>query len=103
MANPIILSVTGVGNSQWIMPDWRAVPFAVALNVYVSGTITYTVQDTPDDCMVGTPSNINNHPTLAALSAQATGNYAFPVRGIRLNTSAGSGTATLIIVQGEAI
>jgi hypothetical protein len=102
MANTIVLSQTGVGSTVWTMPDWRQVPFALGLTVGVSGTVNYTVQDTPEDIMVtAVPTVINAHPTLAALAVQATGNYAFPVKGIRLTVNSGTGTATLYINQGE--
>jgi hypothetical protein len=39
-----------------------------------------------------------NHPTLTG-SVASNSNIAYPATGIRLNTSAGTGTATLTIIQ----
>ena len=103
MANPVSVSQTGVGRSTVVAPDWRLNPFAVSVYCIVNGTVTYTVQDTPDDPMVGAPTNWFNHPTLAALSASANGNYAFPTRGISVNVTAGTGTVTMVIIQGAGI
>lgn len=103
MANPVIVSQTGVGRSTVVAPDWRVNPFAVSIYVVVNGTVTYTVQDTPDDFPNVVPTNWFNHPTLAALTANGSGNYAFPTRGISVNVTAGTGTATLYVIQGVGI
>lgn len=99
---PIILSVTGVGNSGVYPVDLYISPSNMGLAVVVSGTITYTVQYTFDDVFAKgyNPSSGNwfNHPTLTG-SASLNSNIAYPVTGIRLNTSAGTGTATLTIIQ----
>lgn len=99
MANQVILTQTGVGSTRVHMPDWRENPFSVSLQVLVTGTVNYTVQDTPDDCMAAVPTNFFNHPTLAAQTAAAESNYQYPVFGIRLTVNSGTGTATLIITQ----
>ena len=43
---PVVLSVTGVGNSVPDPLDHFLTPFNVSLAVVVTGTITYTVQYT---------------------------------------------------------
>lgn len=100
---PASITVTGVGNSAVYPADHYVSPFNIALNVVVSGTITYTVQYTFDDVFAANfnPSTANwtNHPTLTSLSATKDSNIAYPVRGIRLTTSAGTGSATLTIIQ----
>lgn len=100
---PITYSVTGVGTSNVCPADHYVSPFNVALNVVVSGTVTYTVQYTFDDVFAANfnPSTANwtNHPSLTAQSVTKDSNIAYPVRGIRLNVSAGTGTATLTIIQ----
>jgi len=97
---PVVVSVTGVGNSPVIPMDFRAQNFNVGIGVVVSGTVTYTVQHTFDDVYntAVTPTWFNNA-TLASLSANADGNYAFPVRAVRLNVSAGTGTATMTLIE----
>lgn len=78
-------------------------PFNVGFGIVVSGTITYTVQHTFDDVWSPTfnPATANwfDHPTIASQTANADGNYAFPVAAIRIKSTAGTGTATLTIIQ----
>ena len=100
---PVTVSQTGVGTTRVIPLDHYISPFNVGLGVSITGTVTYTVQHTFDDVFA---DNYNpatgtwfNHPTLALLTASSDGNYAFPVRGIRLNVTAGSGTVRLTAIQ----
>jgi hypothetical protein len=78
-------------------------PFNVGFAVTISGTVNFTVQHTFDD--VYSPSFDPttavwfDHPTIASLAANADGNYAFPVAGIRLKVNSGGGTATLVLLQ----
>ena len=101
---PVVLSVTGVNNSGVYAVDNYISPSNMGLAVVVSGTITYKVQYTFDNVFAqgysptaGT-STWFDHPTLTG-SASANSNIAYPVTGIRLTTTAGSGTATLTIIQ----
>jgi hypothetical protein len=98
------LSVTGVGNSAVFPVDTYVAPTNMGLAVVVSGAITYKVQYTFDnvfaagyDPTAGT-STWFDHPTLVGTTSQNS-NVAYPVTGIRLITTAGSGTATLTIIQ----
>ncbi len=81
--------------------DYRNAPATVALGVKISGTVTYLVEYTFDDVFdpafnPGT-ANWRPHPTLSG-SADADSNLAYPARGIRIRTTAGTGSATLTIV-----
>lgn len=100
---PVTYSITGVNNSPVWPADHYVSPFNVGLNVVVTGTITYTVQYTFDDVFApgfsAASANWTNHPSLTTQSATKDSNIAYPVRGIRLTTSAGTGTATLTIIQ----
>jgi hypothetical protein len=100
---PVTYSITGVGNSAVYPADHYVSPFNIALNVVVTGTITYTVQYTFDDVFASNftaaSANWTNHPSLTAQTATKDSNIAYPVRGIRLTTSAGTGTAALTIIQ----
>jgi len=100
---PVTYSITGVGNSAVYPADHYVSPFNVALNVVVTGTITYTVQYTFDDVFAknftASSANWTNHPTLTDQTTTKDSNIAYPVRGIRLTTSAGTGTAALTIIQ----
>jgi len=101
---PVNFSLTGVGNSAVYPVDNYISPSNMGLAVVVSGTITYKVQYTFDnvfadgyDPTAGT-STWFDHPTLVGTTSQNS-NIAYSVTGIRLITTAGTGTATLTIIQ----
>jgi len=100
---PITLAATGVSSSSVAPMNVNTSPFNVGFGVTVSGTITYKVQHTFDDVWSSTfnPATANwfDHPTITGLSAAADGNYAFPVTAIRLTNTAGTGTATMRLLQ----
>lgn len=83
---------TGVGASDTIRildtSDIR-----VAYEVIVSGTVTYSVQHT-----IGGSVYRDNTDTAAQTTSQE-GNYVMPIKGVRINVTAGSGTATLHVNQ----
>ena len=98
---PVVKIVAGAGNSAPIVMDHYRTPFNVGFSVSVGGTATYTVQHTFDDVLdtAVTPTWIN-HPVIASLSAGADGNYAFPVRAIRLSVAGGAtGNTVLTLIQ----
>jgi hypothetical protein len=82
----------GVGASEAIdvidTNDVR-ISYAVAL----SGSVTYTIQHSLDGITF-----FDNSDNAAQTTAQD-GNYVFPVRSIRVNHTAGAGTATLHVRQ----
>jgi hypothetical protein len=100
---PVTVSQTGVGSSTVVIPDYMLNPFNIGVAVKVTGTVTYTVEHTFDEVFAPTFSPASAtwfaHTTLASLSANAVSNYAFAVRGIRVTVTAGSGTASLTLVQ----
>jgi archaellum component FlaF (FlaF/FlaG flagellin family) len=68
--------------------------------VVVSGTVNYTIQHTFDDIFDASVTPVwFNHPTIASLAVNADGNYAFPVRAIKVLVNSGAGTATLTAIQ----
>jgi hypothetical protein len=98
---PITLTKTGAGaSSSMAVTDHYQTPFNVGIGVVVSGTVNYTIQHTFDDVLNSavTPTWFS-HPTLLNLTANADGNYAFPVRGIRVLVNSGAGTATATVIQ----
>ncbi len=99
---PIVFTVTGVGSSNPYPVDTYISPSNMGLAVIVSGTITYKVQYTFDDVFasnyVAASGNWFDHPTLTG-STSANSNIAYPVTAIRLTNTAGTGTATLTIIQ----
>jgi hypothetical protein len=97
---PIVLSQTGTGQTGAVPLDIDANPFNVGIGVVVSGTVTYTIQHTFDDVFDATVTPTwFDHASLAAATASADGNYAFPVTAVRVSVSAGTGTATATILQ----
>ena len=92
------VSKTGTGSSSAIVMNTNISPFNVGFGVIATGTVNYTVQHTFDDPATGF-STWFSHPTVASQSANADGNYAFPVTGIKVLVNSGSGTAQLKLVQ----
>lgn len=92
------VSKTGVGSSSAIVMNTNISPFNVGFGVVASGTVNYTVQHTFDDPAVGF-TTWYSHPTVAGEVANADGNYAFPVTGIKVLVNSGSGSATLNLIQ----
>lgn len=97
---PVVVAKTGAGSSSIMPMDHYQSPFNVGIGVVVTGTVNYTIQHTFDDIQNAavTPTWFS-HATLAAQTASADGNYAFPVRGIKVLVNSGSGTATATIIQ----
>lgn len=74
-------------------------PFNVGFGVTISGTPTYTVQHTFDNPWETTSPVWFDHPTVSGETANADGNYAFPVAAIKVAVTSGTGTATLTVIQ----
>ena len=100
---PVYVSVTGVGVSPPVPMDARKAPFTAGVAVVVTGTVTYSVQHTYDDITLTTfnPSTANwFNSVLNGATANGEVHYDVPVRAIRLNVTAGTGTAQMQIIQG---
>ena len=98
---PQSVTLTAVGTSQALPADHYITPFNIGLGLVISGgTPSVSVQHTFDDIFNAsvTPTWFN-HPSMNAVTASVDGNYAFPVRAVRLNYGAGPGTAVLTIIQ----
>jgi hypothetical protein len=86
------VSQTGVGASEDIkIQDTN--DFRVAYAVAVVGTVTYTVQHTLDGVTWFDNSDTKNQ------TVPKDGNYVLPVAAVRVNVTAGTGTATLHVRQ----
>jgi hypothetical protein len=97
---PITISKTGTGSSSMAVLDHYQSPFNVSVGVVVSGTVNYTIQHTFDNVLAeGVTPVWFSHPTLASQAANADGNYAFPVRAIKVLVNSGTGSATATIIQ----
>ena len=92
--------------------NWRQEQFHVSLGVNISGTIDYTVQHTFDrlhpqvnNTADAAPSTFTwwPHASLVTNTADADGNYAFPVTATRLliNSLTAGATIAFHIVQGN--
>jgi hypothetical protein len=93
-----IVSKTGTGSSSALVMNTNQTPFNVGFGVVVTGTVNYSVQHTFDDPAVGFTTWFS-HPTVASQAANADGNYAFPVTGIKVLVNSGDGKATMNLVQ----
>jgi hypothetical protein len=75
-------------------------PFNVGVGVVVSGTVNYTIQHTFDDVFDSTVTPTwFNHPSLTAQAVSADGNYAFPIRAVKILVNSGTGSATATVIQ----
>lgn len=92
------VSQTGAGSSSALVVNTNTNPCNVGIGVLVTGTVNYTVQHTFDDPASGF-STWFSHPSLVSLAANADGNYAFPITGVRITVNSGSGTAQMKFVQ----
>jgi hypothetical protein len=99
---PVTTAQTGTGSSSTIPLDHKTSPFNVGFGVVASGTVTYKVQHTFDECITATPTTWFDHADVITKTANADGNYAFPVRGIRVTVTAGTGSATMTVIQAGA-
>jgi len=92
------VSRTGVGSSDALVMNTNISPFNVGFGVIATGTVDYTVQHTFDDPAVGFTTWFS-HPTVAAQTSDADGNYAFPVTGIKVLVNSGAGSVTMNVIQ----
>lgn len=100
------VSKIGIGSSSLIVINTNTNPINVGFGVVVAGTPTYTVQHTFDNVFAEgfDPASAVwfDHPTITGKTANADGNYAFPIVAVRLTVSAvsvGTDTATLTLIQ----
>lgn len=98
-----VVTVGSQTTSATLPMDWRQDPFAVGIGVVLSGgaTLTYQVEHTFDDVLGGATPTWFVHSTLTGQTTSKDGNYAFPVKAIRLNVTAYTGgNATMTVLQG---
>jgi len=96
------------GSTRPFTASTNLTPANFALYGTISGTVTWSIQDTPTDinallAAAGNPQSIVwlNHPTLSSVTSNLSSNYAFPVRFIRgvVNSSASNASAEITITQ----
>jgi len=103
---PVVQTVSSQTASAPIPLDINQDPFAVSVAAVLSAgaSLTYTVQHTFDDVFA---ANFNpatatwfNHASLATKTTSSDGNYAYPVRAVRINVSTyASGSVTFTVIQ----
>jgi len=97
---PRLVTVTGVGSSNWVNIDcWpEPVQFAGVARV-TSGTATYDIEYTYDDLDYadGNPRPVPSNFTAQTGEAEYFSEY--PVMGIRATITAGTGTVELTVLQ----
>jgi len=98
---PQVITQTGTGSTAWIPLDYKQSPFNIGFGVTVTGTVNYTVEHTFDDVYDSTVTPVAfSHSTAASQSTNQDGNYAFPIRAVRVTVNSGTGTAKLTLLQG---
>ena len=97
---PIVLSKTGAGSSTIAPLDMHGRP-EISLQIEVTGTVNYTVQQTLDNPFGTDTLTWFDHPdlNLVAQTVQRQGNYAYVPRAVKVVVNSGSGTAILTILQ----
>ena len=98
---PQVITQSGTGSTAWIPLDYKQSPFNVGFGVLASGTVNYTIEHTFDDIFdtAVTPTAFK-HSSLTAQTANKDGNYIVPIRAIRINNTAGTGSTTVTLLQG---
>ncbi len=101
---PTSITVSSAASSAWIPLDYKQNPFNIGLGCVVSagGSLTYKVQHTFDDVFdTSVTPTAFDHSSVTGETTSTDGNYAFPVRAIRLTVTAyTSGDVTMTVLQG---
>jgi len=114
MGMPAVLTQNGTGTTQIWFPDFMQNPFNIGIQCVATSTVQFNIEHTLDNIEVtqigpfsgnanattaGNATWIAN-PGITAATTNINGNYAFPVRAIRINvqssTATGMVTATFI-------
>lgn len=98
---PQVITQTGTGSTAWLPLDYKQSPFNVGFGVTVTGTVNYTIEHTFDDVYDSTITPIAfSHSTAVTQTTNQDGNYAFPIRAVRVTVNSGTGAAKLTLLQG---
>ena len=108
---PKVITQTGVGLSRPFVVNYRQNAFRISVSTNVTGTATYTIQHTFDDPNNFTDANDYNTNAnwfdidltdMVGATTDQDGNYFFPVRAVRTNVTAGTGSVATTLIQGNA-
>lgn len=122
MPMPAVLTQNGTGTSAIWFPDWMQNPFNIGIQcIATGGTIQYNVEHTFDNIDVtnggggqgGVSPTVNavtaasatwipNPGITAATASNINGNYAFPVRAIRVNMQSSTATGVVVVTLIQA-
>lgn len=120
MGMPTILVANGTGTSSIWFPDWMQNPFNIGIQAVVTPSGTFNVEHTLDniDLAANTTTNTLNlslsntttagaatwiaNPGISAATANINGNYAFPVRAIRVNVLSAVSTTIVTVTFVQA-
>lgn len=95
-------SAAGNSHSSIFVPDRHLNPFNVGFGAVIATTAKYTLQHTFNDPLSTSAGGLTwfPHEFLTAASANADGNYSFPVGGIRVEISAANeGGVSVTFIQ----
>lgn len=102
---PTSVIVTAATTSNPVPINWRGSGgnVAVSIGCVLAGGSTYKVQHTFDDIFdPGVTPVWFDHASITGKTANSDGNYAFPIRAVRLNvTPFTSGSVTMTVVQAD--
>jgi hypothetical protein len=99
-------SQTGVGAAAWVPLDPYTAADNVGLYVKATGTVTYSVEVTPDNIFDSAITPQAYPCDVAALTAATTtqsGVMTKPARAARVNVTAGTGVAALTVVVSSTL
>lgn len=97
---PKVITQTGVGTSAPFIVNWRGGPggFSISVATVATGTVTYNIEYCFDDLLSGATATWFTGPVTGATTSQVV-NITTPCTAIRVNVTAGTGTATATIHQ----
>lgn len=116
MGMPTVLTQNGTGTSAIWFPDWMQNPFNIGIQCVATSTVTFNVEHTLDNIdvvQIGPFSGNANATTAAnatwlpnsgitAATTNINGNYAFPVRAIRVNILSSTATGIVTVTFAQA-
>ena len=96
----MIPSATRAGNGTTAPLDIHGRP-DISLQVVVTGTVNWTVQQTLDNPQTVTSPTWFSHPdpNMVSQTVNRQGNYAYVPAAVRVVVNSGAGSATLTIIQ----
>jgi uncharacterized protein YgiM (DUF1202 family) len=94
---------TSTEASAWLPMDKNNVGAYVSLQCVVTGTATYSVQQTLDDIfdsnVTPTAFNYAGSTNLTSATTNQFSSFQYPVRAVRINKTAGTGSVAFTVVQ----